>query len=49
MSFQTELIENQQLVQKRYSMLEYVKFGEQDREDFKFEKDALNERISKGF
>ena len=29
-------------------MMEYVPFGEQDRRDFEFEKNALIERISKG-
>ena len=29
--------------------MEYVPFGEQDRRDFEFEKNALIERISKGW
>ena len=48
LDFKIELTKSQQNIRKKFSMLEYVAFGQQDRRDFEFEKSALVERISKG-
>ena len=48
LDFKIELTQSQQQIRKKFSMLEYVAFGQQDRRDFEFEKAALVERISKG-